>query len=223
MGIFDVAAGVARRLPLGEVPARALELAGSTASRAETELFRLLRSRMEASIAPVAQSGRQLTSVASSTPRDLMASLLERSVLQDAAASRGDWFASVLQQLVPDEARIIAALAEGVETPPLLHVLPRSGHGRILENASLIGRTAALTLPQMTPVYVTHLRALGLVETGPEDESNPKGYELLLAEKVVRVALKEGEMGKLPARVLRRTLQLSERGRELWEHTRPGA
>lgn len=216
-----MAAGVARRLPLGEVPARAIELAGSTAERAEVEFFRLLRSRMEASIAPVAQSGRKLTTAATSTPRDLMAGLLERSVHQDAAASRGDWFTSVLTQLVPDEARIIAALAEGGEAPPLLHVLPRSGHGRILENASLIGRTAALTLPQMTPVYVTHLRALGLVETGPEDEANPKGYELLLAEKVVRVALKEGEMGKLPARVLRRTLQLSERGRELWEHTRP--
>lgn len=220
MGIFDVAAGVARRLPLGEVPARAIELAGGAAGRAETEFFRFVRARMEASIQPLPNSGRQLTSGANATPRDLMAGLLERSVVQDAAESRGDWFTAVLRQLVPDEARIIAALAEG-ETPPLLHVLPRSGHGRILENASIIGRTAALTLPHMTPVYVTHLRALGLVDTGPEDESNPKGYELLLADKGVRTALKEGEMGKLPARVLRRTLVLTERGRELWESTRP--
>lgn len=219
MGIFDVAAGVARRLPLGEVPARAIELAGDAAGRAETEFFRFVRTRMEASIQPLPSSSRQLTTAAAN-PRDLMAALLERSVVQDAAESRGDWFTAVLRQLVPDEARIIAALAEG-EVPPLLHVLPRSGHGRILENASIIGRTAALTLPHMTPVYVTHLRALGLVDTGPEDESNPKGYELLLADKGVRNALKEGEMGKLPARVLRRTLVLTERGRELWEHTRP--
>lgn len=222
MGIFDVAAGVARRLPLGEVPAKAIELAGATAERTEREFYRFVRSRMEASIPPVAQTGRQLTATLTSTPRDLMADLLERSIHQDAQASRGDWFTSVLTQLVPDEARIIAALADG-SAPPLLHVLPRSGHGRILENASLIGRTAALTLPQMTPVYVTHLRALGLVDTGPEDEENQKGYELLLADKGVRAALKEGEMGKLPARVLRRTLMLSERGRELWEHTRPTA
>ncbi|HET7734747.1 MAG TPA: Abi-alpha family protein [Nocardioidaceae bacterium] len=220
MGIFDVAAGVARRLPLGEVPARAIELAGDAAEKAETEFFRFLRSRMEASIQPLPKGSRQLTS-STSSPRDLMAGLLERSVVQDAAESRGDWFTTVLRQLVPDEARIIAALAEGGTPPPLLHVLPRSGHGRILENASLIGRTAALTLPHMTPVYVTHLRALGLVDTGPEDESNAKGYELLLADKGVRAALKEGEMGKLPARVLRRTLTLTERGRELWEHTRP--
>jgi len=219
VGIFDVAAGVARKLPLGEVPARAIELAGGAAGRAESEFFRFVRARMEASIQPLPQAGRQLAA-RTPDPRDLMAGLLERSVSQDAAESRGDWFSTVLHQLVPDEARIIAALAEGA-APPLLHVLPRSGHGRILENASLIGRTAALTLPHMTPVYVTHLRALGLVDTGPEDESNAKGYELLLADKGVRNALKEGEMGKLPARVLRRTLTLTERGRELWEHTRP--
>jgi hypothetical protein len=223
VGLFDVAAGVARRLPLGEVPARAIELAGATAERTEREFFKLVRSRMEAAIPPVAHTGRQLTSSVTNNPRDLMASLLERSLGQDALASKVDWFSAVLSQLVPDEARIIAALAEGSERTPLLHVLPRSGHGRLLENASLIGRTAALTLPAMTPIYVTHLRSLGLVDTGPEDERNPKGYELLLADKAVRMALKEGEMGKLPARVLKRTLVLTERGVELWEHSRPGS
>jgi hypothetical protein len=223
VGIFDLAAGVARRLPLGEVPAKAIEVAGAAASRTEQEFFRFVRSRMEATIPPVAQASRQLTSTATGNPRDLMSSLLERSIGQDALESKVDWFTSVLSQLVPDEARIIAALAEGEVRPPLLHVLPRSGHGRILENASLIGRTAALTLPAMTPVYVTHLRSLGLVDTGPEDETNPKGYELLLADKAVRTALKEGEMGKLPARVLKRTLVLTERGMELWDHSRPTA
>jgi len=206
---------------MGEVPARAIELAGSAAERTEQEFFKFVRNRMDAAIPPVAPAGRQLTSVMTTGPRDLMADLLERSVVQDAASSKADWFTSVLGQLVPDEARIIAALADATDEVPLLHVLPRSGHGRLLENASLIGRTAALTLPHMTPVYVTHLRALGLVDTGPEDVGNQKGYELLLADKGVRVALKEGEMGKLPARVLRRTLVLSDRGRELWEHARP--
>jgi hypothetical protein len=222
VGIFDLAAGVARRLPLGEVPARAIELAGTAAERTEREFYKVLRSRMEATI-PVAQTGRQLTSAVASTPRDLMSNLLERSVGQDSEGSRIDWFTAVLRQLVPDEARIIAALAETGERPPLLHVLPRSGHGRLLENASLVGRTAALTLPAMTPVYVTHLRLLGLVDSGPEDESNDKGYELLLADREVRAALKAGEMGKLPARVLKRTLILTQRGTDLWEHSRPTA
>jgi hypothetical protein len=101
-----------------------------------------------------------------------------------------------------------------------VHVLPRAGGDRILENASLVGRTAALTLPSMTPMYVTHLRQLGLVETGPEDPGNKQGYEMLMADKDVRAALKEGELSKLPARTVRRTLVLTPRGHALWDATR---
>ena len=122
MGIFNVAAGVARRLPLGEVPARAIELVGDAAERTENEFYKFLRTKLEANIAPVAQTGRQLTWAVTANPRDMMAGLLERSVMQDAASSKLDWFTSVLSQLVPDEARIIAALADGPPVP-LLHVL----------------------------------------------------------------------------------------------------
>jgi hypothetical protein len=41
-----------------------------------------------------------------------------------------------------------------------------------------------------------------------------------MADRAVRAALKEGELSKLPARVLRRTLVLSDRGRALWDATR---
>lgn len=218
MNIFDTAAAAVRRLPGGELSARGIEIFGVVVQSAEREYFRYVRERLD-HVAP--STGVTPTNGSTPAPRELMAGLLQRSVAQDTAESRADWYAAVLSQLVPDEARVIAALAQTTEPVPLLHVSPRSGRGRLLENASLIGRTAALTLPHMTPVYVTHLRALGLVETGPEDEDNPKGYELLLADRAVRAALKEGELGKLPARVLRRTLVLSERGRELWDNTRP--
>src|SRR5581483_9365543 len=104
-------------------------------------------------------------------PAELMAALLERSVTQDTAAAKRELAAATLRRLVPDEARILAVLADG-QTPPLIHVLARAGGERILQNASLVGRTAALTLPSMTPAYVTHLRALGLVETRTEDTDN---------------------------------------------------
>ena len=218
MNVFDAAAAAVRRLPGGGLSARGIEFVGAVVEGAEREVFRYLRYRLDEIASATAPHRQDVTTVSASA---LMAELLERSVMQDTKSSKADWHAAVLSQLVPDEARVIAALAEASAPVPLLHVLPRSGHGRLLENASLIGRTAGLTLPAMTPVYVTHLRALGLVETGPEDEDNLKGYELLLADKAVRAALKEGEMGKLPARVLRRTLMLSQRGRELWDSTRP--
>ena len=213
MGIFDTAAGVARKLgPLGVIPAKAIEIAGETLDRVRGA---------GAEVPPAArQLGSATRSVVGVNPRELMQTLLERSVEQDTAGGRRDWYAWVLTQLVPDEARIIASLADG-PAPPLLHVLPRSGRGRVLENASLIGRTAALTLPAMTPMYVTHLRQLGLVDSAHEDEKNEQGYELLLADRGVREALKEGELSKLPARVLKRTLVLTETGREFWEQTRP--
>jgi len=218
VNVFDAAAAAVRRLPGGGLSARGIEFVGAVVEGAEREVFRYLRYRLDEIASATAPHRQDVAMVSASA---LMAELLERSVMQDTKSSKADWHAAVLSQLVPDEARVIAALAEASAPVPLLHVLPRSGHSRLLENASLIGRTAALTLPAMTPVYVTHLRALGLVETGPEDEENLKGYELLLADKAVRAALKEGEMGKLPARVLRRTLMLSQRGRELWDSTRP--
>lgn len=212
-------ARLARRLgPLGAVPARAIELSAKGVQTTERLALRALRARMDA-VAPPHQV-RPPEAAADASPAQLMAHLLERSLTQDTAGGKREASVAMLRQLVPDEARMIAALAQG-PSAPLLHVLPRGGGERILANASLIGRTAALTLPSQTPAYVTHLRRLGLVETGPEDPGNKQGYEMLMADKAVRAALKEGELGKLPARVVKRTLVLSAQGRALWEATRP--
>jgi len=218
MSVFDDAARLARRLgPLLAAPTRVFELYARGLQTTEQLALGALRARMDA-VAPPRQLPA-LESARDASPAQLMAQLLERSLTQDAAGGKREAHVAMLRQLVPDEARIIAALAEGPGAP-LLHVLPRAGGERILANASLIGRTAALTLPSQTPAYVTHLRQLGLVDTGPEDPGNKQGYEMLMADKAVRAALKEGELGKLPARVVKRTLVLSAQGRALWEATR---
>jgi hypothetical protein len=149
-----------------------------------------------------------------------MTALLSESLEHDALSSEREYLVAVLRQLLPDEARIIAALAEGPPAPTV-SVYRRGSSDVLLDNASLVGRTAAVTLPSRTTRYVAHLLHLGLVETGPEDKGDPVGYEMLLADRAVRPALKEGALGKLPARVERRTLRLSEHGRALWEATRP--
>lgn len=221
MGLFDTAASLVRRLPAGELPARAIELYGRGVGAFEGAALRLLMSRMEAA----APERRQLTSRAPArdeqTPSLLMSSLLSRSLQSNTAGSRQEYYTAVLRQLLPDEARIIAALADGTPAP-LVNVLRRANGEKVLENASLVGRTAAVTLPSMTSKYVTHLLELGLVEIGPEDPDNKQGYELVLAEREVRDALKEGELSKLPARVQRRTVRLSAHGRDLWIATRAG-
>jgi len=69
----------------------------------------------------------------------------------------------------------------------------------------------------MVPQYVSHLLALGLVETVPEDPDLKADYEILSAESMVLKAIKDASRGPFPARVEKLALRLSELGRGLWE------
>lgn len=150
-------------------------------------------------------------------PAHMLEELLARSLEQSARGGQGELYAKLLQELVPDEARILASLSDG-SSAALVHIKSRLGDARrALQNASSVGRTAGLTVPHLTPIYVSHLLRLGLVETGPEDTDVRLEYDTLIAERVVREAMKQAEVGPLPPRVIRRTLRLSALGRELWE------
>jgi hypothetical protein len=225
MGVFDATATVLRRLgTVGEVPARAVELYGEAVGLAERTLWGYVRARVDEVDPPVAGEleGPRTRPRPEPVegPRAIMSALLGASLDQDAISSERDYLVALLRQLLPDEARIIAALADGPPAPTV-SIYRRGTSELLLENASLVGRSAAVTLPSRTTRYVAHLLHLGLVELGPEDKENSVGYELVLADRQVRPALKEGARGKLPARVERTTLRLSEHGRALWEATRP--
>jgi hypothetical protein len=86
----------------------------------------------------------------------------------------------------------------------------------VLENASLVGRTANLSLPQHTPAYVGHLLTLGLVEVGAEDPALKAEYEILSADDAVRDAIKRASRGKIPPRTAKQTLRLSRLGHDFW-------
>lgn len=148
-----------------------------------------------------------------------MTGLLARALEQSTAAGKDELFHRILDQIVPDEARIISALSDGSASPLVsVHDLSRAGllGEALLENASLIGRTANVALPALTPTYVGHLIALGLLEPGPEDPDLKDEYQILLADNDVLKAVKAGSRGPLPARVERRTVRLSALGQALW-------
>ncbi len=148
-----------------------------------------------------------------------MASLLERALDNSTRSSQMELFHHILDQLVADEARIISALSDG-SASPLVNVhdwVRRAVPGRaVLENASLIGRTANVALPAMVPTYVSHLLSLGLVEIGPEDPDLKDDYEVLMAESSVLNAVKTASRGPLSAKVDKFTLTLSSLGHALW-------
>jgi hypothetical protein len=189
----------------------------------ERQVLGVLGERMAAvgQLPQVTASGADRSGAAgrSDPPNLEMETLLARSLVQSASHGRNEFYAKLLHELVPDEARIISALSDG-SSAALVHIERRGvlgGERRQLENASSIGRTAALTLPHLTPAYITHLLRLGLVEIGPEAPELKLDYEALLAERPVRDALKTAETGPVPPRILRRTLRLSALGHELWQ------
>lgn len=150
---------------------------------------------------------------------DKMDDLQRRALEHSTTSSQTELFHRILDQIVPDEARILGALSDG-STSPLVHVraLTATGAGPVLlQNASLVGRTANLALTNLTPMYVGHLLALGLVEVGPEDTAFKDEYQILTAESDVLAAIKAGSRGMIPARVEKHTLRLSALGLALWQ------
>ncbi len=149
-----------------------------------------------------------------------MQALLARALEQSTASGTDELFHRILDQIVPDEARMIGALSDGSSSPMVsVHALTRAGllGEALIENASLVGRTANVALPHLTPTYVGHLLALGLLEAGPEDDRLKDEYQILLADTDVLAAIRRGSIGPVPARVERRTIRLSPLGLALWE------
>ncbi|HZZ45525.1 MAG TPA: Abi-alpha family protein [Pseudonocardia sp.] len=188
----------------------------SARAKVEEAILRELRDRL----ALVDASGGR--SDEKGSPATLLDQLLEASIDMDVAASRDQLYLTLLRQLVPDEARILAALSDGTAYP-LLHVQARNnGHGYLLSNLSSVGRAAGVLLPDAVSTYVLRLRALGLAEEGPADDSLSVQYDILLGEPLVRQAEQEARTNsRLGAKTVRRTLRISALGKDLWRACRP--
>jgi hypothetical protein len=156
----------------------------------------------------------------SQTPAAVLAELLDRSIEQSPEQAKRDTFLVILHQLVPDEARILAALSDG-GSHPAIHVTAGSTLGsstrRVLSNLSSVGQAAGVQLREMTPHYISHLLELGLVELAPEDPDLALKYEILESHTQIRDAIARiGREQKGKARIVRRTVRLTALGRDLW-------
>ena len=157
----------------------------------------------------------------SESPARILNSLLDRSMSSSVDDSRNALHLALLRLLLADEARILAAVSDGTVFP-VIHVAEPGGGkaATVLENASTVGRAAGVSFPQHTPLYITRMQLSGLVAVGPKGSSEMDDeYELLLADPAVNHALAEARRGVRPARVIRRTLSISELGQELWKAT----
>lgn len=186
------------------------EFALRQARRANAALLREVKRRIdELADAPSGQSP-------DSRPQ-LLAELLGASMDTDPRRSAEKLHLRILRQLLPDEARILAALADGTRFA-LLHVHVRGGGGMrpALENACTVGRVAAVHVIDAVPLYVTHLRQLGLAEEGPAEDLLSDQYALLTSEDVVQRAISDADGGIRGSKTVRRTLRITALGAELW-------
>ncbi|GAB2464241.1 Abi-alpha family protein [Jatrophihabitans fulvus] len=155
--------------------------------------------------------------------RTAMTELLARSHEASGAQSREYLFGTIVSQLVPDEARILAALGDG-RTFPLVDVEARSRSGvrRVLADVSPIGAAAQVSLPDDTATYLSRLEGYGLLQYGREDDRFGGDYRRIEHSEQVRSALSAIErQPRVNGRVVRRTVGLSSLGREFWAACAP--
>ncbi|HJQ05443.1 MAG TPA: hypothetical protein VJ872_08365 [Nocardioides sp.] len=139
--------------------------------------------------------------------------LLQRALLQTSRDAEDTLATAILLQLVPDEARMLTALARSGWTPAV-DVTPRGGRAEgTLVGASLLGRQAGVALLEHTPAYLSRLRGHGLVRATDEREGHEQEYEILLAEPAVLRAVKAGKHAGRGPVVRRYGVELSPLGR----------
>lgn len=148
-----------------------------------------------------------------------MQALLRRASQQSTDEARALLITQALDGLTPDEASILVAIADSTRGVPVVHVHCLTSTGlrdeSVLTNGSLVGRRAGVALPDLTPLYLDRLVARGLVEAGPEDERAVEEYQALLADPQVLAARAAAQNAAATPRVLRRTVTLTEIGRQV--------
>jgi hypothetical protein len=157
--------------------------------------------------------------------RTAMSELLERSSESDGSRSRDYLFGSIVSQLVPDEARILALLAGGrpyAVVDVVAKQVGRSSTRTVLANASGLGLAAGVALPDNGATYLTRLDNFGLLEFGTPGADLDPQFETLVGDPLVKQARQCVEGSKQgSAKIVRKSVTLSAMGRQFWTACAP--
>lgn len=158
--------------------------------------------------------------------RSAMSELLERSSAVGGDRSREYLFGTIVSQLVPDEARVLGALAGGRRFAALDVVhRPNGRSGRrqvVLANASTIGSAAGIGSPADVSVYLGRLQGFGLLDFTYSPTGLDAQFESLLRDpevSAVRAKVEAARQGN--ATIVRKAVTLSALGREFWAACAP--
>ena len=152
--------------------------------------------------------------------RERGAALLRRSADVNHVDATHPAFANILENLAPDEGRILRLLAiEGPQPSIDIRTSPPLGIGSELVAAGLtmIGRAAGCREPDHVHAYLGNLYRLGLIWFSREQLEDQNEYQVLEAQPEVQVALSEG--GR--TRTVRRSIHLTAFGRDFCDTVLP--
>lgn len=156
--------------------------------------------------------------------RDHAESLRERgtALLQRAAEVDGDGtaihpgFDRIIDQLAPDEARILKLLSnDGPQPIVYIHRAAPMGIGArdVARRLSLIGREAGCLRPELMPAYIDNLIRLGLIAIRRDPVADEQAYEVVEAQPEVVEALRSVGGTVFRGQVSRRSVHLTDFGR----------
>jgi DNA-binding transcriptional ArsR family regulator len=155
--------------------------------------------------------------------RSAMTELLERSVESDTTNSRDYLFGSIISQLVPDEARILAALSTG-ERFAVLDVLAKSGRSGtrpVITNVSTVAAAARVVAAESVGTYLDRLRGFGLIDMTPAGDDLSPQFDALLADPAIKHTRTQLDASRHGSKLNRKTVALSALGREFWTACAP--
>lgn len=141
--------------------------------------------------------------------------LMDRSMNQTPESALEAFYQQLLQELVPDEARLLNVATGGHRIAiSHLELSTRKGPaGRALAYLSRAGNEAGVMRNELTPLYLQHLQSMGLLDLGPEDSESGNKYEMLENESIVRKTMdKIGKDRTYKAKLVRESLVLSSLG-----------
>jgi hypothetical protein len=199
---------------LGEARGYARELLGVA------DLEERLRALMPDGVVPERAEPDDEPAAAADTLRDRGAALLLRSADVAAEEDAHPAYGRILEELTPDEARILRFLAlEGaqpsvdVRTSKTLNVTSEL----VAPGLSLIGRQAGCRHLDRVPAYLNNLYRLGLLWFSRESLPDPLDYQVLEAQPDVIAALR----GRGRGRTVRRSIHLTPFGEDFCQTCLP--
>lgn len=142
------------------------------------------------------------------TLRERGAELLRRSADVEGEDGAHPAYARILEELHPDEARILRLLAlEGAQPSVDVRSVQLMGLGSqiVAEGLNMIGPQAGARYPLRVHAYLDNLNRLGLIWFSKEALPDPRGYQVLEAQPDVLEAVKRAARAKTVHRSIRLT------------------